>query len=629
MRKIFRKLVSVEEAKEIFLKFFTPRPVGVEEVELLNSLNRVLAEDVIAQIDVPAFDRTIVDGYAVRAEDVFAASETNPVKLRVIERVRTGFKPSKRVERGLASEVDTGAEIPPGANAVVPIEYTEEEGEFVLIYRRVSPGANIQYAGSDIGRGEVLLRKGYLLTPRDIGVLAALGYSRIRVYRKPRVGIISIGDELQLPGTSLSPGRIYDVNTYTLATSVMENGGDPVIIGIAKDDPDDIREKIKKALETSDLVISSGSSSAGYSDMLYRIINEFGEPGVLVHGVKSKPGKPVILAVVNNKPFFGLPGFPTSSLTAFRTFVEPILRRMAGLKEFTRKELSARITRRALGEAGRRVYKTVSIHKVHGETIAYPLPTISGAITTLANAEGFFEIPENESYLQENSIIKVKIFDEKTQIPDLVIMGPRSTRVEKAISLLINENPGVRIKYVKTNPLLAVDAVLRGEADIACVNIFDPSSNRYNEHLVRKDELSLVKGFTREISIVTASDKEAINNVETAVEKGLRLANREKGSNYRVLLDLELMKLANQKNTTFNELIEKVPGYYDEYRTVSSAIIAVETGKADYCIAPTEIAEMYNVNTAPFAEESFDFIVRKDTGNPLVTEFFNILNEIR
>lgn len=630
MRKIFRELLSIEDARKKFLKFFEPRPLSVEEVPILDALNRVLAEDVRAPIDVPTFDRSIVDGYAVRAEDTYPASEVKPVKLRIIERVRTGEKPRKRIDKGLAIEVDTGAEIPAGANAVVPVEYTEEEDGWLLVYRRVSPGANIQYAGSDIGRGEILLRKGYLLTPRDIGVLAAIGYSKVRVYRKPKVGIISIGNELIPPGQELAPGKIYDVNTYTLATSVIENGGEPIIIGIARDDPEDIKAKLTSALHSCDMIITSGSSSAGYSDMLYRIINELGEPGVIVHGVKSKPGKPVILAVVKGKPVFGLPGFPTSSLIAFRTFVAPILRKIAGLPEYSGKELTVRITRRVIGEKGRRLFKTVSIHRLGDELIGYPISTVSGAITTLASAEGFFEIPENVDYLKENAIVSAKIFDDKTRLPDLVIIGPRSLIIEEIISKMVNETPGIRIKYIKANPVAAVNAVLAGEADIACVNLIDKESGSYNTHLLISKGLQLIEGFRRDVCIVLSKGNPyRVRDLRSAIEKKLRIANRERGSNYRELLDYFLMQMAKEKGIELNELIKRISGYFDEYRTENSSILAVQQGKADYCLAPREIAEMYPVDLILFAKEKVDFIMRKDNDNKLVISFLDKIRRIR
>ena len=268
MRKIFHKLVTIEEALELIKKHVDLSPLGVEEVDLLKASGRVLAEDIIAKVDLPPFDRSEMDGYAVIAEDTYGADEDSPIKLKVIGKIEAGDKPKVAVEKGCAVEISTGAPIPPGANAVVMVEYTRQIGDVVEIFKPVAVGAHIVYAGSDLMIGEKILRRGTLLTPREIGVIAAVGISKVKVYRKPKVAIISTGSELVPPGSSLPHYKIYDVNTYSIAAGVKEAGGEPIPLGIVGDDITEIRKMIEKAAEKTDLVLISGGTSAGIGDLV-------------------------------------------------------------------------------------------------------------------------------------------------------------------------------------------------------------------------------------------------------------------------------------------------------------------------------------------------------------------------
>lgn len=615
MRKIFRELVTVEEAIDIFLKHYDPRPQRIEHIDLFNALGRVLAEPITANIDVPPFDRSSVDGYAVVAEDTYRASETSPVRLEIIGRIRTGHISSIKITKGLATEVDTGAVIPIGANAVVPVEYTEEKEGYVLIYKRVAPGDNIQYAGSDIIKGETLLRTGYQLTPRDIGVLAALGYREVPVYGKPKVAIFSIGDELVSPGDKISPGKIYDVNSYTLYSSVKEIGGEPVYLGIAKDNPKSIENKIREGLKIADIVISSGSSSAGYSDMVYKIVNKLGEPGVLVHGIKSKPGKPVLISVINNKPYFGLPGFPTSALTAFMVFVAPIIMEMAGLNPREKvSKLQIILKERIRGEKGRRLFKTVSLKRKDSTITGVPLPVLSGAITTLAYAEAFFEVHEKIEFIPKGEKVSGTLFEQKLKTPDLVVAAPPSVILDKKLNELASARRNFRIKYLKMNPISAVEKLIKREVDLAGINIIDENTGIYNKHIYDKySNIVKVWAFERDIVIVVREgNPHQIKSIEDAINKKLVIANREKGCNERAYFNHIIKRIAERKGMSLTELAKHIPGYYTEYRTISAAILAVIYGKADYCIAPVDIARNYSVNWISLGREIYDIVALKE-----------------
>ncbi|MEM2074261.1 MAG: molybdopterin-binding protein, partial [Nitrososphaeria archaeon] len=379
----FRRLCSVEEALKNLIGRL--KMVEKEVVSIYECYSRVLAEDVYAKIDVPPFDRAAMDGYALKAEDTFWASPNNPTTLKIVGKIEAGEIPDFEIKSGEAAEISTGAAIPKGANAVVMVENTRKFGDHVEVLKAVVPGENIIYAGSDIMCGELIARKGTKLSHREIGVLAACGIKEVNVFRRPKVAVISTGNELVEVGSKLEYGKIYDVNSYMLSAAVRENGGEAILLGIARDDESEILEKIKKGLEIADIVITSGSTSAGVGDIMYRILNSF-KPGVLVHGIAVKPGKPTIVAFNNGKPIIALPGYPTSAMTVFELLVAPIIRRLSGLHEEERRKLKAKLSLKVFSAEGRR--ELLPIYIVEGnkkdEFFAYPVSGhYSGAVSTL------------------------------------------------------------------------------------------------------------------------------------------------------------------------------------------------------------------------------------------------------
>ncbi|RLI21895.1 molybdopterin molybdenumtransferase MoeA [Candidatus Bathyarchaeota archaeon] len=409
---MFRELISIEKAKRIILEN-TPLKPRVEEISIHEAYNRVLAEDIIAPFDVPPFDRSVVDGYAVRAEDTFGAEEEKPVKLKLAGQVNIGETPDFTLNRMEAAEIATGAAVPKGANAVVMIEYSSREDDYVLIYRPAVKGENIMKTGDDIKKGEAILKKGELLGPRKIGVLAALGLSRVRVYQKPKIAVISTGPEIVEPGKPIAPGKVYDINSYTLSAAVREIGATPIFIGIIPDNEEEIEKALKNALRTADAVITSGGVSVGKKDLIPRVLAKLGEPGILFCGLAIKPGKPTTFAVIEKKPIFSLPGQPTSALFTFYLLVKPALLRMIGVQEEIKTpSVEAYAGEKLFPARGRRTFIMVSLSReCSGRLVAYPIPKgLSGAITTLAKAEGYIEIPENRQFIDCGEKVKVYLF---------------------------------------------------------------------------------------------------------------------------------------------------------------------------------------------------------------------------
>jgi len=409
---MFRKLVSLEEAKQILAQSFTPKPVGKERVSLSESHNRILVTDVISSLNVPPFDRSTVDGYAVKSADTFGADEDKPIALKLCGQVDVGETPKVKVQKGTASQIATGAPMPEGANSVVMVEYTVQKGEKVLIHSAVSKGENVMKAGSDIRKGETILKRGTVLSSHEIGVLAALGIDRVEVFKRPKVAIISTGAEIVEPGKPLPPGKIYDINAHTLSAAVAECGSEPLNLGIVQDQTDQMRDALKKTLSIADVVITSGGVSVGPTDIIPKVLDTLGKPGVVVYGIAIRPGKPTTMAVIDGKPVFSLPGHPTSALLSFHLFVRPVIAEMAGKGEEHPITVRAVTSERLFPARGRRTFVTVTLKRDRlGKIVASPVPTgLSGAITTLAKADGFTEIPEDQQFVDAGETVTVQLF---------------------------------------------------------------------------------------------------------------------------------------------------------------------------------------------------------------------------
>lgn len=412
---MFRKILSLDEAKQVLKQNFSPNPVGVERISLSRAYDRVLAEDVVAAIDVPPFDRSTVDGYAVRAVDTFGADEDRPVTLKFCGQITAGESPSAVVEKDMAAEIATGAPLPKGADAVVMVEYSTRKGDNVFIHRPVSKGENMMKAGSDIRKGEKILKKHQRLSSREIGVLAALGLTEITVYKHPRVAILSTGAEVVEPGKSLPSGKIYDINAYAFSAAVLECGGEPINLGIIPDERSQLEIAVKQALNSADAVITSGGVSVGPKDLIPQVVDTLGKPGVIVSGIAVKPGKPTTIAVIDGKPVFSMPGHPTSSLLMFHVIVRSIICKMAGRTEETPAVLKATAATKMFPAMGRRTFVMVNLtYDKTGKPLASPVPTgLSGAITTLARADGFVEIPEKQQFINAGDEVTVYLFRSK------------------------------------------------------------------------------------------------------------------------------------------------------------------------------------------------------------------------
>ena len=401
----FLKIKEVDESKKIIENLFNELyPPKSEIVSIEDSYNRVIFKDIISSMDLPPFNRSLMDGFAVKSEDTFGASDESPKILKCIDSVEAGSFSEKTIKNGECIEISTGAPIPDGADGVAMVEFTYQCSDEIHILKSVAPNQDIALVGSDIKKDKLLLKEKTLLSPDKIGVLAAQGIKEIEVFKKPKVGVISTGNELLMEDEDLTYGKIYDVNSLAIKNASIANGASAVSCGIVKDNYKALKEKIEKSLKSSDIVICSGGTSAGVGDVLRHVLDDIGE--VIIHGVSVKPGKPTIVGKVNEKLVIGLPGNPVSALIVFYVFFVPNIRRLAGYKSENIKKSNVILAKRIHSPKGRMHYSLVQIKK----GFAHPIIKDSGAITSLADADGYIKIPKTTELLEEGEEVEVTLF---------------------------------------------------------------------------------------------------------------------------------------------------------------------------------------------------------------------------
>ncbi|PSP26833.1 molybdopterin biosynthesis protein [Halobacteriales archaeon QH_2_65_14] len=546
MRKEFRDLADPEKAQSLVRGLHLGG--GTETVALTGARGRVLAERVDAGIDVPGFDRATVDGYALRAADTFGAGEAEPARLEVAGTVHAGEKPGVSVEAGTAVEVSTGAVLPPDANAVVKVERTASDEGAVLVRTAVAPGDGIMVAGADVSAGERALGPGTHITPREVALLSALGVEEVPVRQAPRVGIVSTGDELVRPGGSLDSetGQIYDVNSYAIATSVEEAGGEPVVYPHVGDDFDELERELKEASQECDLVLSSGSTSAGAVDVIYRIIEKQGE--LLCHGVAVKPGKPMLIGELGGAAYVGLPGYPVSALTIFQsTTIRPS---------------SIRVRRSGCPAALR----------------------MTGATTSLVDADGIVEMSPDTEQLDAGEPVDVTLFSPDIRPPSVLGMGEDDPLFSRLLDRLD------RPRYLPLGSREGLRRLREGVPDVAVTA--GPTR--------RAVESVDLGGWTREWGVVVpAGNPGDVSGVASLVDRDVQFVNHDRQSGLRGSFEAELESLAENRGVTRDELVDAIDGFGLAARGRESPARRVLTGKADVAIGLRATAAKLGLDFVP------------------------------
>lgn len=580
-----------------------PRP---EHIPTSQGLRRVLAADVTAEVDVPAFDRSNMDGFAVRAADTFGAEELDPIALTVSGiSLAAGQVPPEgfALDSRTAVPIATGGVIPRGADAVVMVEHTEPAADGILVSRAAVPGGNITFAGSDIGRGEVVLRRGAVLSSRETGVLAAVGVETIQVYAKPTVSVVSTGDEIVAPGNPLAAGQVFDSNQRILLDAVTEIGCEPVPGGILPDDLEQLEAAVERLVvgpEAVDVVLLSGGTSKGEGDINAAVVARLAtripdSAGIVVHGVALKPGKPILMAVIAGTPVVVLPGFPTSAIFTFHEFVAPLLRRLASVPVDSIRTVEAVAPIRIDSVPGRTQYTLVDLVEGVEGRAAYPLGAGSGSVTAFARADGFVRIPSTTEYIEQGAMVTVRLIDPDVRPADLVAIGSHCVGLDHLLSLLAER--GYRIKAVPVGSTAGIAALARGEGDIAGVHLLDADTATYNKPFLPPG-IALLPGYARRQGIVSRDDN-PVRDTSMLANPGLRMVNRNPGSGTRILID---------------SLLDGVrpDGYLHQPRTHYSVAAAVAQGRADWGMTLDTIAARAGLEFAFVADERYDIAVRED-----------------
>jgi len=599
----FLEVVDRDEADRRWLQAIDAAPLGPEVVPLADALDRVLAADVRSPVDVPGFDRSNMDGFAVQAVDTFGASEEEPIRLRLnAETIPTGVAPKQEVTRGTATQIATGGMLPRGADAVVPVEHTDIDGadpsQLIVRHARI-PGAAVSYAGTDMGRGETVLFAGTRLTSRETGVLAAIGLAEVPVMRRPRVAILSTGDEIVQPGEPMRAGLVYDSNGRILADAVRELGGEPDFRGAFRDDVEALRRALREAIAEADMVLLSGGTSKGEGDLNAVVVGEL-DPGIVVHGVALKPGKPICLAAAGRRPVVILPGFPTSAIFTFHEFVAPVIRSLGGHRRDERHTMTARLAQKVVSERGRLEYLLVGLVAPGADDpgalpSAYPMGKGSGSVTSFSRADGFVRVGRNREIVDADAEVEVTLIGHTLPVADLVVIGSHCAGLDVIASALARE--GVSVKLLAVGSQGGLAAASRGECDVAPIHLLDPESGRYNKPFLTPG-LRLLPGYTRMQGVATRRE-EGRDVAELLEDPALRMVNRNRGAGTRILID----RLLGDRRPA---------GYGYEPRSHYAVAAAIEQGRADWGVTIETIAADAGLRFRPLQAEQYDFVIPED-----------------
>lgn len=592
MTKAFHELVSTSDARRILTEEIR-KVITKENRRVIESMSYISAEDVFSTQDIPPFDRSEVDGFAVNHKSVEEAEEDSPIKLKVIGEVVIGGKPEIEVNRGEAAYISTGSVIPRGADSVVMVERTSRKSSEVLIYKSLKPGENIAHAGADFFENEVLAFRGELINPETVALLSTSGIDRIKVYKKLKIGVFSTGNELIEPGKELEEGMIYDSNSYYFVSSLISSGlASCKMLGILEDDEESTLDFVKKNCQDYDILISSGSTSAGFHDLLYKVVANL-KGVMLFHGIAMKPGKPTFLATIGKSIFIGMPGFPLSSASVLRYIVIPSIKRAYGIDEARRKKV--KLPFRINSDRGK---ETVLPAIIGRSGRAYPIFGDSGSISRLSYADGFVIIPSKRSFYGRDHGVEFFPLTERKR--GILFIGSNDPLIERII-YSISPHP----KIINSGSWGGVEAIRIGEADIAGIHIL--RGETYNKFIMdgeMKKNSVLVRGFSRSQGFVS---REGISSFEKIIENSLIFVNRNKGSGTRDLIEEEI---ESQMGNNFQRDILR--GYFWEAKSHAAVARAVKQGRADVGVSLEFYSKKLNLKFHKIREENYDILMQKE-----------------
>ena len=616
-RNLYLKTISVEEALDKYLNKLNEKNIfcdTVEEVETSNSLYRVTSQAVFAKCNSPLFTASAMDGICVNSKITKGASEENPIILK------------KNIDFKI---VDTGDVVKSPYDAVIMAEdIIIIDDDTVKIINPVSSFENVRPIGEDIVKNEMVIPSNHLITPIDIGALIASGNLNIKCIKKISVGVIPTGDEIIDPRTNPSVGDIIDSNSYMIKSLINSLNANAYRYDIVKDNYNDIKNSILNALKENDIVIINAGSSAGTEDYTVHVLRELGE--VIVHGVNIKPGKPIILAIINNKPVIGLPGYPLSAYIGFNLFVKPLINKFYHIKDDEIDKVDAIVSKRIVSSLKHREYVRVRVGKVDEKLIATPLNRGAATQMSMVRADGMLLIPQNSEGVEAGDKVKIELFKNKNYLNNtLVCIGSHDILLDVVADLLEKDNYNINFQSTHVGSTAGLMALKRFETTIAPTHLLDENTGIYNINIMKnlfkneKDKssnvlsISLIKGFKRIQGIVVKKGNPLnIQSIKDLTK--YRFVNRQKGSGTRVLLDYKL----KQENIDVNS----IDGYEKELQTHMAVCASVASDEADCGIAIKPTANVMDLDFIEIGVEEYDFAIRtKDLELDSVKKFLNVI----
>lgn len=588
-RNLYLDTKSVEEAAELYLNALRPViTIQYETIPVTESLNRVTRHATYAKYSSPLFNASAMDGIAVISERTVAATEVAPVTLK---------------EKEDYIVVDTGDPIRPPYDAVIMAEDLVETKDGVQITASAAPWQHVRPIGEDIVAGEMILPSRHKIRPIDVGVLLSAGITRIEVVKRPRAAIFPTGTEIIEPEDTPREGSIIESNSRMFENMVIEAGGEARRFPPIIDDYEQIRDNIAKAVSEYDMVIVNAGSSAGTEDYTVHVLRELGE--VIVHGVAIKPGKPVILAVVEGKPVIGLPGYPVSAYIGFENFVLPVLAMMGQTALKKNEVVTASVSKRLVSSLRHKEYVRVKVGKVGDKMVAAPLARGAGAAMSLVRADGFCVIEQNSEGVEAGEPVQVELYRDKAEVENtVVIIGSHDLILDVAADMMPNLHPGMFVSSTHVGSMGGLMALKRKEAHLAPIHLLDEETGEYNLSYIRRlfgsGKIALIKGVGRTQGIlVKKGNPLGIKGIEDL--PGCRYVNRQRGAGTRVLFDYKLKQLGIAP--------EQINGYEREAATHMAVAAAVGSDGADAGMGILSAAKAMDLDFIPVGPEEYDFAV--------------------
>jgi putative molybdopterin biosynthesis protein len=596
-RKRYLKKTALNEAQELFLALIDPARLQNEMIPVDDALNRVTGEPVFARISSPHYHAAAMDGICVRAEDTFGATDFAPKKLALAS--------GATLVPGAFAYVDTGNSLPAWANAVVMIEKIRQlDDGCVEIFEAVGPWNHVRLVGEDVVATELLLPRSHRLRPYDLGALLAAGHTEVLVRTSPRIGIIPTGDELIQPGEEARPGSVIEFNSTVLAAFVREWGGTPVRYPKVKDDPELLRQALRRAAQECDVATMIAGSSAGEHDLTADVVGSEGE--LLAHGIDVMPGKPAVLGNVAGKPVIGFPGYPVSAIVIAQEILRPGLEKFLGCAVPSYPVARALVPKKIASHLGLEEFIRVTVGRVGERLVAVPLARGAGVITTMVHADGFLRIPSLVEGLNAGEEVEVHLLRPKAEIENTILCtGSHDLAIGVLEDQLKQRYPGGKIAATNVGSLGGLFALQRGETHIAGAHLLDSETGTYNvpdiKRTIPKTSIVLVHLAQREQGLLVGrGNPKAIRGLEDLARQDVRFVNRQPGSGTRVLLDHELKKLSVDPGL--------INGYEREEFTHMAVGVAVASGLADAGLGVQAAAHALELDFIPVADEQYDLV---------------------